>query len=202
MMSELKGGIAYVRSEPAIQALIVLAAATTFLGYPLLTLLPVFTQNIFHQGVGQYSRFMAFSGAGAVCGALLVAWLGRFSRMGLAALLVQALYSVLIIVFAASRLLWLSYLLLFLCGAAMMIVFSTITSLVQLMAPNEMRGRVMSIYMVAFRGGMPLGSLASGYAASQLSAPVVLVVNGALLLAVAAYFLVRDRGVKTCEAAE
>jgi MFS family permease len=202
MMTELKGGFSYVRSEPAVQALIVLAAATTFLGYPLLTLLPVFTQNIFNQGVGQYSRFMAFSGAGAVCGALLVAWLGRFSRMGLAALLVQVAYSVLIIAFAASRMLWLSYLLLFLCGAAMMIVFSTITSLVQLRAPNQMRGRVMSIYMVAFRGGMPLGSLASGYLASQFSAPTVLSVNGTLLLIVAAYFLIRDRGVKTCEAAE
>jgi MFS family permease len=202
MMAELKGGLSYVRSEPAVQALIVLAAATTFLGYPLLTLLPVFTQNIFNQGVGQYSRFMAFSGAGAVCGALLVAWLGRFSRMGLAALLVQSVYSVLIIAFAASRMLWLSYLLLFLCGAAMMIVFSTITSLVQLRAPNEMRGRVMSIYMVAFRGGMPLGSLASGYLASQFSAPTVLAVNGTLLLVVAAYFLIRDRGVKTCEGLE
>jgi MFS family permease len=202
MMTELKGGLSYVRSEPAVQALIVLAAATTFLGYPLLTLLPVFTQNIFNQGVGQYSRFMAFSGAGAVCGALLVAWLGRFSRMGLAALLVQSVYSVLIIAFAASRMLWLSYLLLFLCGAAMMIVFSTITSLVQLRAPNEMRGRVMSIYMVAFRGGMPLGSLASGYLASQFSAPTVLAVNGTLLLVVAAYFLIRDRGVKTCEGLE
>jgi MFS family permease len=202
MMSELKGGFSYVRNEPAVLALIVLAAATTFLGYPLLTLLPVFTQNIFHQGVGQYSRFMAFSGAGAVCGALLVAWLGRFSRMGLAALLVQIVYSVLLVAFAASRTIWVSYLLLFLCGAAMMIVFSTITSLVQLMAPNEMRGRVMSIYMVAFRGGMPLGSLASGYLASRLSAPTVLAVNGTLLLAVAAYFLIHDRGVKTCEARE
>jgi MFS family permease len=47
-----------------------------------------------------------------------------------------------------------------------MVVFSTVTSLVQLIAPNEMRGRVMSIYMLAFRGGMPLGSLVSGYLAT------------------------------------
>ena len=79
--------------------------------------------------------------------------------MGLTALLVQAVYGLLIVAFAMSRVLWLSEILLFLTGAALMMVFSTVTSLVQLIAPNEMRGRVMSIYMVAFRGGMPLGSL-------------------------------------------
>src|SRR6185436_18990272 len=62
--------------------------------------------------------------------------------------------------FASSRVLWLSSLLLFFTGGALMMVFSTVTSLVQLIAPDNMRGRVMSIYMVAFRGGMPLGSLA------------------------------------------
>ena len=77
-----------------------------------------------------------------------------------------------------------------------MVVFSTTTSLVQLVAPNEMRGRVMSIYMVAFRGGMPLGSLMAGYWATTSSAPTVLVVNGALLSLVAAWFLLARGGVK------
>ena len=54
----------------------------------------------------------------------------------------------------------------------------------------------MSIYMLAFRGGMPLGSLASGYLASAFSAPTVLVVNGALLIVVAMYFLVRSHGMR------
>jgi predicted MFS family arabinose efflux permease len=67
---------------------------------------------------------------------------------------------------------------------------------VQLIAPNEMRGRVMSIYLVAFRGGMPIGSLASGYLASAFSAPAVLVVNGTLLMAVALYFLIWNREVR------
>jgi hypothetical protein len=55
---------------------------------------------------------------------------------------------------------------------------------------------VMSIYMVAFRGGMPLGSLAAGYIASRTSAPAVLAVNGVLILAVAIYFMVRSHGVR------
>ena len=65
----------------------------------------------------------------------------------------------LITAFALSRILWLSYLLLFLDGAALLMVFSMTASLVQLIVPDHLRGRVVSIYMVAFRGGMPLGSL-------------------------------------------
>ena len=84
----------------------------------------------------------------------------------------------------------------FLTGAALMIVFSTVTSLVQLIAPNEMRGRVMSIYMLAFRGGMPLGSLVSGYLATLMGAPLVIGINGALLVLVALYFLARSHGVR------
>ena len=53
----------------------------------------------------------------------------------------------------------------------MVMVFAMLSSLVQLNAPNEMRGRVMSIYMVAFRGGMPLGSLAGGWVATLAGAP-------------------------------
>jgi predicted MFS family arabinose efflux permease len=151
---------------------------------------------VFHEGPQTYSHLMAFSGAGSIVGALIVAWLGSFRRMGLTALVVQAVYGVLIVVFAASRVLWVSEALLFLTGVALMVVFSTITSLVQLTAPNEMRGRVMSIYMVAFRGGMPLGSLASGYLATFISAPMVLGINGVLLVLVAAYFLSRADGVR------
>ena len=105
--------------------------------------------------------------------------------MGLTALIVQAFCGLLIAAFALSSVLWLSDLLLFFTGAALIIVFATITSLVQLVVPNELRGRVMSIYMMAFRGGMPLGSLVSGYFAVKFGAPLVLICNGILLVAVA-----------------
>ena len=127
---------------------------------------------------------------------MVVAWLGRFPRMGLTTLLVQALFGVLITLLALNRSLYLSYLLLFVSGVALMIVMSCITSLVQLIAPNEMRGRVMSIYLVAFRGGMPLGSLVSGYIASISSAPTVLAMNGVALLMVSAYFLLKNKEIR------
>src|SRR5262249_14094491 len=196
MIEELRGGFRYVRQERTIPPLIVLAFAPTFLGMPLMTLLPVFARDIFHSGVGEYSRLMAFSGAGAIAGSLIVASLGRRRHMGLLALVVQLAFGLLIAVFAVTRVLWIGYGLLFATNVALMVVFSTITSLVQLIAPDAMRGRVMSIYMLAFRGGMPLGSLVSGYLAGVFGAPPVLVAGGTLLMLVAGYFLARGDGVR------
>jgi predicted MFS family arabinose efflux permease len=196
ILHELKGGIAYARSQPAILALTVLAMMTTFLGLPLLTFLPIFAREVFQGDIGRYSHMMAFSGMGAVVGALVVAWLGRFRHMGLTLLLVQLAFGGFIAAFALSRWFWVSNILLFLNGAALIMVFSMTASLVQLIVPDSLRGRVVSIYMVAFRGGMPLGSLASGYAASLTSAPIVLVVNGVLVSLVALYFLFKSHGVR------
>ncbi|PYR80711.1 MAG: MFS transporter [Acidobacteria bacterium] len=196
MRDELKNGLSYVWHHGTLVGLTVLAAATTFLGFALLTFLPLFAAQVFKQGASTYSHLMAYSGAGSIVGALTVAWLGRFKRMGLTALLMQIVYGGLIIMFALSRSLPISELLLFFTGFALMMVFSTVTSLVQLIAPNEMRGRVMSIYMIAFRGGMPLGSLVSGWLATMISAPTVLIVNGVLLSLVAAWFLLNNHGVR------
>jgi predicted MFS family arabinose efflux permease len=153
-------------------------------------------KTVFHQDVGGYTRLMAFSGSGSVMGAILVAWLGKYRRMGLTALVVQALCGMLIAGFALSKVLWVSYILLFGIGATLIIVFATVASLVQLVVPNELRGRVMSIYMVAFRGGMPMGSLVGGFFASRFGAPPVLVCNGILLVVVASYFMIRSHGVR------
>ena len=196
MGEEMRIGLSYVRNHEGLVALIVLAATTTFLGFAVLTFLPIFTQRVFREGATSYSHLLAFSGAGSVVGALIVAWMGKFKRMGLTTLIVQAVYGCLIIAFAVSKVMWLSEILLFLTGMALMVVFSTVTSLVQLIAPNEMRGRVMSIYMVAFRGGMPLGSLASGYLATFIGAPEVISINGVLLVLVAGYFLARNPSVR------
>src|SRR5262250_3046338 len=92
---ELQGGIAYVRGHASLGALIVLAAAMTFLGLSVLTFLPIFAENIFHEGADTYSHLMAFSGAGSIVGALIVAWLGKFRKMGLTTLVVQAAYGLL-----------------------------------------------------------------------------------------------------------
>jgi MFS family permease len=196
MRDELKGGLRYVRHEKALVNLTVIGFATTFLGLPLLTFLPLFAQNVFKGGVAQYTHLMASAGAGAVIGALIAAWLGKFPHMGRALLIIQFAFGAMIVMFAASRVLWVSQVVLFVAGSLMVMTTAMTMSLVQLSAPNEMRGRVMSIYMVAFRGGMPLGSLLSGWAANQTSAPVVLLVNGVLLALVAGWFLLHSHGVR------
>jgi predicted MFS family arabinose efflux permease len=193
---ELRGGFSYVKRQPGLIGLTVLAFVTTYLGTPLLTFLPLFAQDIFGGGVVQYTRLMACAGAGAVTGALIVAWLGRFTGMGRTVLILQFTFGALVVLFAVTRVIWISAVLLFAGGVCMVMVFALLSSLVQLIAPNEMRGRVMSIYMVAFRGGMPLGSLTGGYVATLTSAPTVLTVNGALLSLAAAWFLLRREGVK------
>ncbi len=140
---------------------------------PLLTFLPVFTRNIFHGDVGLYSRLMACSGVGAIAGALVVAWLGRFRHMGITAMLLQMLAGALILGFTLTHSVTVAYVLLLVIGAAIMIAYSLYTSLTQLIVPNELRGRVMSVYMLAFRGGMPLGSLVTGFLVDQVGAPAI-----------------------------
>ena len=196
ILHEMRGGFSYVKSEPALIALTAVAFLTTFLGLPILTFLPVVAQNVFDGHIELYSTMMAFSGAGSVVGALIVAWLGRFKHMGLTLLVVQAVFGVLIVGFALSRALWLSELILFFAGISAMIVTAMTNSLVQLIVPDHLRGRVVSIFMVALRGGMPLGSLASGYAATLVGVPMVLGVNGALVSMVAIYFLTKSHGVR------
>src|SRR5439155_1357569 len=103
-------GLAQAFGGPAYQALIpslvnnkdlvsltVLAAATTFLGFATITFLPLFTQQVFHEGASTYSRLLAFSGAGSIVGALVVAWLGKFAKMGWTTLMVQAVYGLLMV---------------------------------------------------------------------------------------------------------
>jgi MFS family permease len=97
--------------------------------------------------------------------------------------------------FALSTSLVASCVMLFLFGGAMLGVFTMVSSLVQLITTNEMRGRVMSVYNCAFRGGMPMGNLLTGWLVPLFTAPVVLGVNGMLLVMLALYFLMVHRRV-------
>jgi MFS family permease len=190
---ELMEGLGYIRQSKPILLLTILAATTTFLAFSFITLLPAVARSVFHGDVGLYSRLMAFSGAGSVLGALFVAWLGRYKKMGAFALAVQGVCGLLLLGFGLSKHLWLSEILLLLMGAGLLIALATMSSLVQLIVPDNLRGRVMSIFMMAFRGGMPLGSLLAGFLASRSGPSVVLAVNGIVLTIVALVFLPRGR---------
>jgi MFS family permease len=197
LRDQLKGGLQFVRHHPQLMTLTVLGFISAFLGLPLLTFLPIITKDVFQQDVGLYTRFMTIAGMGAVVGALTVAWIGKHRHMGLMLLVMQALLGLVAVAFSLSRSIWLSQALLFLGGAMLVTCFSMTTSLVQLLAPHELRGRVVSIYMVAFRGGSPLGGLISGWLVTQAgSAPPVLALNGALLAIIALIAMTRNHGLR------
>jgi MFS family permease len=175
MLEQMKDGLRYVRNSRNLMIVTVLGFTGAFLGLPLLT----------------------FSGAGAVTGALIVAWLGRHRHIGRMLLVCLALFGTAMAAFSLSRTPILSAVILFLAGSLLVMCFSLTTSLAQLLAPPELRGRVVSIYMVAFRGGSPLGGLASGWLVTQVgSAPAVLMVNGITLACIGVFFLIRGHGLK------
>jgi MFS family permease len=193
ILGSMKQGIRFVRTQGAMEGLIVLAFLMTALGVPMRTFLPVFAEKIFHQGSGTFALFLSVSGMGSIAGALIVAGLGHVHRKGLAALVMLMCLGAGIAGFALSRSVGLSCAMLFFSGASMMAVFAMVNSLVQLIVTNEMRGRVMSVYNFAFRGGMPMGNLVAGWLVPVFTAPAVLAVNGSLLIALGLYFLLVQR---------
>ncbi len=193
MFTSLKQGIRFARKQNSMEALIILAFCMTALAMPMRTYIPVFVKDIFHRGPETYGNLLALMGLGSICGSLTIASAGNFKRKGLVALGALACLGAGIFGFGLSKSLPLSETLLVLVGASMMAVFATVNSLVQLITTNEMRGRVMSVYNFAFRGGMPMGNLLSGWLVPLFTAPVVLSVNGVLLILVALYFLLVQR---------
>jgi predicted MFS family arabinose efflux permease len=195
MFTSLKQGIVFARKQASMEALIILAFCMTALGMPMRTYIPVFVKDIFHRGPETYGNLLALMGLGSIFGSLTIATAGNIKRKGLVALTALICLGAGILGFSLSKAVPLSGVMLVLVGAAMMAVFATVNSLVQLMTTNEMRGRVMSVYNFAFRGGMPMGNLLSGWLVPLFTAPVVLTVNGALLIALGLYFLLVQRRV-------
>jgi predicted MFS family arabinose efflux permease len=195
IFGSLKQGIRFVRQQGSMEALIVLAFCMTALSMPMRTYIPVFVKDIFHRGPETYGNLLSLMGVGSICGSLAVAGIGNIRNKGRFALTMLICLGAGISGFSLSKFLPLSYTMLVFVGASMMAVFATVTSLVQLITTNEMRGRVMSVYNCAFRGGMPMGNLLSGWLVPMFTAPIVLGVNGMVLVLVAVYFLLVQRRV-------
>jgi predicted MFS family arabinose efflux permease len=193
MLNSLKQGIRFARKQNSMEALIVLAFCMTALGMPMRTYIPVFVKDIFHRGPETYGNLLSLMGLGSILGSLAIAGAGNMRRKGKVALAALMLLGAGISGFALSKSVPLGGAFLVLVGASMMAVFATVNSLVQLITTNEMRGRVMSVYNFAFRGGLPMGNLLSGWLVPVFTAPVVLGVNGFVLILLALYFLFVQR---------
>jgi len=197
MREEMRGGLSYVRNDKVMLTLTVLVFVATFLAMPILTLLPAFATTVLAgaggTAAGRLSSLMASQGLGAILGALVIGSLGRFRHQGTALLAVQISLGVMLALFGSSSTYHLSLALLFVCGICSMAMFSMSFSLVQLTVPDALRGRVVSIYMVALRGGWPLGGLVAGALADRFSAPRVLMANGTILAILAAGLLLSSK---------
>ncbi len=195
VLTSIKEGLNFIDKQEGMSPLIVIAFLMTMLGIPLMVFLPVVVKDVFHMGPKIFTLMLCISGGGAVVGALTVAALGHIQKKGRTALLTLLLLGFVMAGFGLSRSLLLSCILLFVASAALVAVFAMISSLVQLIAPDAMRGRVMSVYNVAFRGGMPIGSLISGEFIGSSSVGTVLVINGIGLSLLGLYFLLVQRRV-------
>jgi MFS family permease len=196
MGAELRSGLHYVRDSRVMLTLTGLVLMSTFLTMPVLTMLPAFANEVLTSGgtaETRLSMLMASQALGAIIGALIVGLVGASKRLGRLLLLIQIGLGVLIAAFALSTSLAFSLGLLCLSGVFFMGLFSISFSLVQMTVPDELRGRVVSIYMVALRGGGPLGGLVAGALADRFSAPGVMAVNGVILALISGWLLVTRR---------
>src|SRR5882762_7958951 len=195
VLKSMKEGIRFIREREGLAPLVVLAFCTTLFGFSLTGFLPVIVRTIFHGGPGTYELLLVFSGAGSVCGALIVAAMEKLKGQGRLALLTLLALGTITALFAFSKWLPLSCILIFLAGAAIMASASLMLSLVQLIVADSMRGRVMSVYNLAFRAGIPLGALVLGKLIPFLGVSVALAGFGVSLAIVAGYFLFMMRNV-------
>lgn len=197
ILNSMKEGIQFIRHRNGMAALVALAFCSAFLGFPLNAFLPVFVKSVFGKGPETLALLMACSGGGAVCGGLIVASLGKMKQQGRVALLFLTALGTIMIGFAVSRRLPLSSVLLFAGGAAIMAAAALMLTLAQMIATDQMRGRVMSVYNLAFRSGMPLGSLVIGRLMPIFGVSVTMAGAGTMLVLLSSYFLLVNRRVTT-----
>ena len=190
VLKSMKEGIRFIRDREGLTPLVVLAFCTTLLGFSLTGFLPVIVRTIFNGGPGTYELLLVFSGAGSICGALLVAAMEKLKGQARLAVLALVALGLTTAGFAASKWLPISCVLIFLAGAAVMASASLMLSVVQLIVVDSMRGRVMSVYNLAFRAGIPLGALILGKLIPLLGITVAVGGFGLCLVGVASYFLV------------
>lgn len=191
--SNLREGLAYVWHHPTLRTQMAIALVPMILAMPYMTIMPIFAKDVLHVGPGGFGLMMSAPGIGALIGTLSIATIGDVKRKGL--LMLGALFAMglSLILFSFSRNFTLSLLILVLIGMTMMSYMTTNNTLIQVSSPDEMRGRVMGIYMLN-QGLMPLGSLLAGGVSDLISAPFAVLCMGTATCIFALLFLFKASG--------
>ncbi len=182
---DLIEGLHYVRNRPRVSSLLLLAGVNSLFGAPYFTLVPIYARDIFHLGETGLALMMGTAGGGAFLGALLVAYLGDFRRKGWFVLGGATMFGLCIMGFALSARLRLSLLFLFGLGFALVLSIAITNTLLQKLVTDQMRGRVMSMFILSFVGTMPVGNILAGTASSHFGPQYTLAVGGLVVTIVA-----------------
>jgi MFS family permease len=174
----LGDGLRYVNDHPILKPLVVQTAIVTVFGFPYALLMPVMAQQVLGLGADGYGAMMAATGVGAIIGSLFIAARGKDLPQGATILAAELLFSASVIGFSMSRSFGVALLALVALGFCMISYMTSANTALQIITPDELRGRVMSIWTLVSFGFSPIGSLIAGGVAQQWGAPVALGLGG------------------------
>jgi MFS family permease len=189
--SALKEGFDYVRQTAPIRALLLLLALVSICGLPYIVLMPIFADKILNGGASGMGLMLGASGIGSLSAAITLASRRQVQGLGRVVAISVATFGALLIVFAFSRNLIISTLLLVPMGFAIMLQMSGSNTLLQAMVDDRMRGRMMSFFSMSLMGMAPFGSLLGGAIARSIGAPKTLAIGGVICLLGAVVFSLR-----------
>jgi MFS family permease len=187
-VSHIIEGFRFVARTGPISALLLLLGLVSLTGMPYAVLMPIFADRIFHSGARGLGILMGFSGVGALIGALALATRQGVRGLGNWVAVSTGVFGVSLILFAFSRSFWMAAVFLIPVGLSMMTQMGASNTLIQTMTPDELRGRVMSVYSMMFMGMAPIGAFSAGAVAHRLGAPLTLAIGGAACIIGAALF--------------
>ena len=179
-----------------IRAILLLLGLVSLAGMPYSVLMPVFADRVLHAGARGLGMLMGASGVGALLGALALATRREVRGLGRWIVRATAAFGLGLIAFSLSRDFWLSTALLVPVGFAMIVQTAASNTLIQAMVPDELRGRVMSVYSMMFMGMAPFGALLAGLLAGRFGAPAAVAAGGAACIVGAIVFGLKLPGLR------
>jgi len=191
MREELAAGFHYVTRFVPVRSALVLLSLVSLAGMPYTVLMPAISANVLHGGPHTLGFLMTASGVGALGGALYLASRRSVLGLGRAMAVASTAFGVALAAFSLSRSLWLSLVLLPIVGAGMMITMAATNTIIQTVVSEELRGRVMAFYTMAFLGTAPIGSLIAGLAADRIGAQRTILLGGLSCIAAGVWFTLR-----------
>lgn len=193
LWANLRAGVVYAWSRERLRAMLVISSIVSLFGAPYISLLAVFARDVYGLGEGGLAVMMGTAGAGALVGALALALRGDFHHKAQAVVLGALAFGVCMIAFALAGNLVLALAMLFLIGLTLTIAIATTNTLLQQLVSDEMRGRVMSLFVLSFLGTSPFGNLFAGWLASHRGAPLTLAICGACVILFVLFISLRTR---------